>query len=178
MEQPKKTKKPLKITNEERLKRVEAREAIKGAGRPSKFTKDNIKKAYLLGKKGFTNEEIAKVFGVSLKTIKTWKKDYPLFGESLAKGKKICDDAVEKSLYERALGYSHPEVTINVVKGEIVKTETIKHYPPDPTSMIFWLKNRRRKEWRDRHDAEITVNSLSDIAALMGGQEPTEDDSE
>jgi hypothetical protein len=32
----------------------------------------------------------------------------------------------------------------------------VKHYPPDPTSMIFWLKNRQPQKWRDKHDLDIT----------------------
>jgi len=29
---------------------------------------------------------------------------------------------------------------------------TTKHYPPDATSAIFWLKNRQRDKWRDKQD--------------------------
>ena len=50
--------------------------------------------------------------------------------------------------------------------GQIVKTDVIKEYPPDPTSMIFWLKNRQPEKWRDRveyekevpDDRNITIN--------------------
>ena len=33
---------------------------------------------------------------------------------------------------------------------------TEKEIPPDTTALIFWLKNRRPQEWRDKHEQEIT----------------------
>ena len=41
---------------------------------------------------------------------------------------------------------------------------TRKHHPPDTTAAIFWLKNRRRDDWRDRHDIglNLTVQDMSD----------------
>ena len=44
---------------------------------------------------------------------------------------------------------------IKVVDGIIVKTKLIKHYPPDSTAMIFWLKNRQKEKWRDKHDVGL-----------------------
>jgi hypothetical protein len=32
----------------------------------------------------------------------------------------------------------------------------VKELPPDTTAMIFWLKNRKRDQWRDRVDNEHT----------------------
>jgi hypothetical protein len=38
---------------------------------------------------------------------------------------------------------------------EFVVTKTVKKIiPPDPTSMIFWLKNRRPESWRDKTEVE------------------------
>ena len=33
---------------------------------------------------------------------------------------------------------------------------TTKHYPPDTTAAIFWLKNRQKSKWRDKQDHEIS----------------------
>jgi hypothetical protein len=59
-------------------------------------------------------------------------------------------------LYKRACGYEHPEDDIKNYMGEIIITPTIKHYPPDATSGIFWLKNRRPKEWRDKQEVDLS----------------------
>ncbi len=41
---------------------------------------------------------------------------------------------------------------------------TIKHYPPDTTACIFWLKNRQRDKWRDRldheHSGEVKITKI------------------
>jgi hypothetical protein len=87
-----------------------------------------------------------------VRTLNHWKDAHPEFLHSLKQGKEVADAQVEKSLYERALGYSHPEVKVFNNAGEIITYEVTKHYPPDPTSMIFWLKNRRPEQWRDKQE--------------------------
>ena len=113
---------------------------------------------------------IQKITSPSAKSIfHQWKLDYPDFSDSIKKGKEIADAEVSKSLYHRALGYSHPDVDIKAVNGEIVETPVMKHYPPDATSAIFWLKNRQPKKWRDKqvmeHEGglEIKPVKISDL---------------
>lgn len=124
-------------------------------GRPPKIKADiDDAVANALASKGFTDEEIASLYNVSRQTVDNWKKKYPSFFASLKDGKDIADKAVEVSLFKRARGYSHPDVNITNYKGRAIITPIIKHYPPDPTSMIFWLKNRKKEEWRDKLDHE------------------------
>ena len=103
---------------------------------------------------GHTDKELAVFFEVSEQTLNTWKKAHPEFLESLKGGKTLADAEVVAKLHHRALGYSHPEDDIRVVNGQIVITPTIKHYPPDTTAGIFWLKNRQRDKWRDKPEAD------------------------
>jgi hypothetical protein len=42
-----------------------------------------------------------------------------------------------------------------------------KHYPPDTTAAIFWLKNRRPSEWRDKVD--MNANHTGTIEIVIGG---------
>ena len=137
-------------------------------GRPTKYKPEYERQVQVLAEKGLTDKEIAQVFSVEEKTINNWKKAFPEFLQALKKGKEISDDAVEKSLFERATGYSVPEVHISNYQGKITKTPVIKHYPPDPTSMIFWLKNRRPAQWRDRQENEVnfTIADFMKEAAI------------
>jgi hypothetical protein len=32
--------------------------------------------------------------------------------------------------------------------------KTVEQYPPDTTACIFWLRNRRADEWRDKIDVD------------------------
>ena len=33
---------------------------------------------------------------------------------------------------------------------KLFKRPSVKYYPPDSTALIFWLKNRKPKDWRDK----------------------------
>ena len=125
-------------------------------GRPSKINSIDFKKVEYLAELGLTDEQMAKVFDISGETLRRYKEN-PEFCVALKKGKEISDNKVERSLYERANGYTHPEEKIFCnADGNVTKVQTLKHYPPDPASMIFWLKNRKPEQWRDRLNHEHT----------------------
>lgn len=127
------------------------------AGRPSKFKPEYVEIAKrLCENRAFTDKELADTFGVTLSTLHLWKLKHPEFSDSLKLGKAPANERVVKSLYDRAMGYSVVETDIRVVNGKIVKTEVVKHYPPDPTCLIFYLKNRLPDEFRDKRETAIS----------------------
>ena len=121
-------------------------------GRPSKFNDEVLRQAKLLYLKGFTDAEVAEVLNVDETTINEWKKVHPEFSQSLKTAKEIADSEVEKSLYQRALGYSHPAVKIMQHEGCPLEVPYTEHYPPSEVACIFWLKNRQPDKWRDKHE--------------------------
>lgn len=120
----------------------------KPKGRPSGLTDEKIKQAEKLARLGATDAEVADFFGINPVTVWRWKESSEAFCNALKVGKEPSDDRVERSLFARATGYEADETDIRVVNGEIVTTTVRKRYPPDPTSCIFWLKNRRPDKWR------------------------------
>lgn len=124
-------------------------------GRPSKYKPEFAEQAKKLAVLGATDAQMADFFEVSISTFSLWKVEHPEFSESLKVAKEEADKRVEHSLYQRAMGYEHDEVDIRVVAGELKMTPIRKHYPPDTTACIFWLKNRKPKEWRDKVEAEM-----------------------
>ena len=131
-------------------------------GAPTKYKDEYVDQVYKLCLLGATDEELANFFEVNEATINRWKIKYPDFWDSIKKGKDIADAEVAESLYKRATGYEAPDVDIRVIESKIVETPLVKHYPPEPTAMIFWLKNRQRAKWRDRQDIDMNVDmSLS-----------------
>lgn len=127
-------------------------------GRPSSYRPEYAEQAEKLCKLGATDVEMGDFFGVSEQTINAWKKAHPEFLEALKRGKLIADASVADSLYRRATGYEHDAVKIAVdaKTGEHAIIPYVERYPPDTTAAIFWLKNRRRGEWRDKQDHEHT----------------------
>lgn len=125
-------------------------------GRPSVFKEEYIAQAEKLCALGATDIEIADFFEIDVRTLYRWKGERDNFCQALKVGKEIADARVERSLFSRANGYEHDEVDIRVVSGEIVQTDIRKFYPPDTTAAIFWLKNRKPREWRDKTDMELS----------------------
>src|SRR3990167_6140771 len=106
-------------------------------GRPSKLETINLGEVRKLAEQGLTNEQIAKSLGICIATVYNLQNASKEFLDALKDGKSISDPLVEKSLFERACGYSHPEDKIFCHEGNIVIQPTTKYYPPDPTSIIF-----------------------------------------
>lgn len=126
-------------------------------GRPTSYRAEYAEQAEKLCKLGATDAEMADFFGVAESTIYAWKLAEPEFSEAIKKGKLLADANVADRLYQRAMGYSHDAVKIAASpSGEHVAVPFTEHYPPDTTAAIFWLKNRRPDQWRDKQVQEMT----------------------
>ena len=111
---------------------------------------------------------MADFFGVCEKTLNNWKDKNEQFLQSLKEGKKEADSRVVKSLFQRAVGYSCPDTKFATHEGIITDTkEFIKHYPPETTACIFWLKNRRPDEWKDTKEVETGQTLAELIGKIM-----------
>jgi hypothetical protein len=126
---------------------------------------------------GATEEEMATAFGVSRRTITTWEQKHPKFCRAILDGRMVADAQVGQRLFERATGYEHAEDKIfyDSKTGKPVTVPTTKHYPPDTTAAIFWLKNRRPKEWRDKQVIDQTTtheagDSLKAVLDAVNGK--------
>lgn len=102
---------------------------------------------------GLTDEQIAKNLGVAYSTMRTWNKKYPAFSAAIKKGKEISDYELENALHKRAIGYYYEEETVTNA-GEVVTVKKYEH--PNPTSLIFALKNRLPNKYRDKVEQEVT----------------------
>ena len=119
---------------------------------------------------GLTDDQIAKNMGISIATLYDWKLKFPDISEALKKSKELADREVENALYKRAIGYEYTETKTVISDKDGVKTETVvKQVAPDVTAQIFWLKNRKRDQWRDKidHDQNVTFESDGFLEALQ-----------
>ena len=132
-------------------------------GRPSKYKEEYAEQAYNYCFLGAIDEQLAIFFDVSVTTINTWKETYPDFLASIKKGKEQADLEVTQSLKKRASGMKLKKQVVK--EGGIVEIED--EIPPDTAAMIFWLKNRQPKIWRDKqeteHSGRVEVTSLGSL---------------
>lgn len=128
------------------------------AGRPTDYRDAYAEGARKLALLGATDAEIADFFDVDVRTIYRWKNTHEEFCQALKAGKDQADERVERSLYHKAVGYEQKAVKIFMPAGSAdpVYAEYVEKLAPDTTAAIFWLKNRRSQEWRDKITHEGT----------------------
>lgn len=109
-----------------------------------------------LARCGLTVDEIAKEIGVAKSTLCRWAKDDPELSDALNEGRSFADSKVEDSLYSLALGKTVTETKKRMrtdKNGEMYVSHVdvfTKEIPPNPSACIFWLKNRKPGQWRDK----------------------------
>jgi len=133
-------------------------------GRPTKYDKKYCEQVTKLCLLGATNQEIADFFGINVDTYHRWVETHKEFSDAVQAGKIIADANVAKSLYQRAVGASHPEEKVTK-DGDVI--EVTRHYPPETGAANLWLKNRRRNlekdatgdkglVWTDKQENELS----------------------
>lgn len=112
---------------------------------------------------GLTFDQISKNLRISRASLSQYRKIHSEVSNALQKGRDEADIEVENSLYKRALGYRYDEVTYE--NGEETKRVT-KEVHPDVTAQIYWLKNRKPDQWRERRDALAEEKDKGNIDQL------------
>jgi hypothetical protein len=122
------------------------------------FKEEYCEQAAKLCALGATDIEIADFFEVNIATLYRWKIQFPSFCEVIKVAKEAADTRVERSLYQKALGYEQDEVKIFMPanSAEPVYAPFRAKIAPDTTAAIFWLKNRQTAKWRDIKAVELT----------------------
>ena len=91
---------------------------------------------------GLTYEQIAHNMGIGLTTLKEWRQKDATISSTLKRGREVVDFEVENALLKSAL------------EG-------------NTTAQIFWLKNRKTKQWRDKVEYEGNADELNKVKELL-----------
>jgi hypothetical protein len=158
-----------------------------GGGQPTKYRAHFVPIAKMLSRKGATDFEIATALGVSRDTFYLWMQTHPKFSDAVKLGKAPSDKRTERTLFERANGYSFPSEEIFLIEEvietpapteedpkatvitrtkKVLRVPTVKHVPPSDTAIIFWLKNRRKDKWRDFKAVEHSTDPKRPIGVM------------
>ena len=128
----------------------------------------------LVGKCGARNKDLAEYFGVDETTIDYWIKTIPEFKRTIKKARMKAVLRVSQSLFNRAIGYEHPDTYITQYQGDIITKEFQKKYPPDTAAAIKFLSIMMRDVWADvrklefegnlnvEHSKKLNMENLSD----------------
>ena len=143
----------------------------RGPGNPTSYRPAYAKTAYEMCQNGATDAEIADFFRISTTTFYAWQHRHPEFLEAIKIGKAPADDRVERSVFQRAVGYEYTEeqaIKLRKKEGEVIEIVKVRKFNPgDPVSAFFWLKNRRKDVWRDKHEIEGMLGL--DLESLLKG---------
>ena len=147
----------MSASEEKKTRKFKALKKHDHPGRPNEFRQEYIDQAASMALSGATDDQIADGLGISIRSLYRYSAQFEKFRQAIKYGKDHADDRVERSLYHRAVGYEHDAVKVAFDKdGRPLYAPYREHVEPDTTAQIFWLKNRRPKEWRDKIEQEIT----------------------
>lgn len=120
-------------------------------GRPTKYNPDQLILVEGWARDGLIDEQIAHNLGIGVSTLNEWKQRYPEFAVAIKKGKDVVDREVENAMLRSAMGFEYTEEAVTN-RGTVV---TLRRFqPPNVTAQIFWLKNRKPREFRDKQEVE------------------------
>lgn len=91
---------------------------------------------------GLTIEQIANNMGIDDATLYRWKAKNNDICDALKKGKEVVDFEVENALLQNALA------------GNV-------------TAQIFWLKNRKKEQWREKNEIPTNPQELNRVEQLL-----------
>lgn len=130
------------------------------------ITEDNLLRVQGWARDGLTMDQIAKNMGITKPTLYKWQDKSVDLVNALKVNRDIADREVENALFKNAIGFTYNEQQLTD-DGMVVEVE--KYSKPNTTAQIFWLKNRKPEQWRDKqnieHDGSINQNiDLSNIS--------------
>lgn len=114
---------------------------------------------------GLTMEQIAYNMNINKTTLYKWQKKSDNLTNALKVSRDSADRQVENALFKNAIGFHYTEEQLTD-DGAVVEVK--KYSKPNTTAQIFWLKNRKPDEWREKQNVEHegTVNQNMNISKL------------
>lgn len=131
------------------------------------LTDDGLMLIRAWARDGLTYEQISHNMGIRRSTLNEWIKKFKDIADALKRTREMVDVEVENAMYQHAIGhcmvvkkcFKMRHVRFDEKGHKVEEWETLEqgdetvYIPPDTTAGIYWLKNRKPKEWRDKRDA-------------------------
>ncbi len=133
---------------------------------------DNLMLLECWTRDGYTFEDVANKIGITIPTLRTWRKQYPEIDKALKAGREIVDYKVENALLKSALGYKTKEVKVTTTyrHGKVVETvkETIdKEQAPNVHAAQCWLYNRLPNKWKNMNSRANILDDMDEDTSIQ-----------
>ncbi len=171
------TAKEMRAQQNSRLaNRLRAGLAVPSRVKQTKYKQEYAAYAKKLYALGATDADVADFFNVSVQTLLTWAETYDEFATVLDKGGTVADQRVERSLYQRARGYTYTtqKLFVDARTSKVIRVPIEVHVPPNTTAIIHWLKNRDPENWGDRKKIDVNPEFVTPITAATTPVEAAE----
>lgn len=133
-----------------------AQEKHDGGRGATTYREEYARIARMMCELGATDIQVAQALGVTLSTMWGWQSRHEEFFRAMIIGKDLPDEKVVRALYQRAVGYTYPEIQLKTVGGRLYTIPTLTHIPPDVSACMGWLRARRREEWSETKNLNLT----------------------
>jgi hypothetical protein len=114
--------------------------------------------------RGATNPDLAGRLGVARSTIGQWIATHPEFAEAVQQGRDVADATAVESLFTRVTGYNHQAEKVFLYRGETRAVTYTVHVPAEIRACMFWLRNRRPEDWRERSERALAEHAQQEAA--------------
>ena len=114
------------------------------------FWPDRIDHVRAIAMRGYTDDEMASVMGVSSDLLASWKAYYPMLAKAIEEGRTKADAEVVAALHRNAVGYSRTvdEVVRSRRGAQVLQID--KFYPGETSAQKYWLSNRNPSHWGEK----------------------------
>ncbi|QQE74989.1 transposase [Brevibacillus composti] len=114
---------------------------------------------------GVTIDQICERIGIAPSSWFEYVNKHPVLKNLIDWSRSVTNSRVENSLLKAAMGYEYEEIKTIVEEDKNGKKRTRiekvkRHMPPNPTAIVFWLKNRSPDEWNDRRELVVDTKAL------------------
>nr|WP_315022915.1 hypothetical protein [uncultured Aminipila sp.] len=124
---------------------------------------------------GMSDKDVAKRLGIAYSTLRLYRDKYEEFEEIMNTSKSYANASVESALYRKAAGFTvkirepvklkelhYDERGKKVETERIEMVETEKYFPPEFSSIAFYLTNREPDKWAYNKNKDSLDNKKFD----------------
>ena len=125
-------------------------------GRPPKYRPEHAIAAGIMLRRGATISELAQAFGVANSTIHFWQTQHQEFLEQFLELSEATIARTERSLADRANGYTYDAVKVFNHKGVALVVPVKEHVPPDISAIKHLLAVKKPTEYRIKDEVAVS----------------------